>query len=72
MLGKIKINLKLNLMPKSNFFDTFGFRSDKSSLIMSGWDAIKDGGSMYSVMFYTRGKKKVMARSTVAATPIRK
>jgi peptide/nickel transport system substrate-binding protein len=59
MLGKIKINLKLNLMPKSNFFGYIRVPSDKSSLIMSGWDVPSgDGGSMYSVMFYTRGKKE--------------
>lgn len=59
MLGKIKINLKLNLMPKSNFFSYIRVPSDKSSLIMSGWDVPSgDGGSMYSVMFYTRGKKE--------------
>lgn len=59
MLGKIKINLKLNLMPKSNFFSYIRVPSDKSSLIMSGWDVPSgDGGSMYSVMFYSRGKKE--------------
>ncbi|MDQ0323766.1 peptide/nickel transport system substrate-binding protein [Pararhizobium capsulatum DSM 1112] len=59
MLGKIKINLKLNLMPKSNFFGYIRVPSDKSSLIMSGWDVPSgDGGSMYSVMFYTRDKKE--------------
>lgn len=58
MLGKIKIDLKLNLMPKSNFFGYIRVPSDKSSIIMSGWDVPSgDGGSMYSVMFYTRGKK---------------
>lgn len=59
MLGKIKINLKLNLMPKSNFFGYIRVPSDKSSFIMSGWDVPSgDGGSMYSVMFYTRDKKE--------------
>ena len=59
MLGKIKIDLKLNLMPKSNFFGYIRVPSDKSSLIMSGWDVPSgDGGSMYSVMFYSRDKKE--------------
>ncbi len=59
MLGKIKIDLKLNLMPKSNFFGYIRVPSDKSSMIMSGWDVPSgDGGSMYSVMFYSRDKKE--------------
>ena len=59
MLGKIKFDLKLNLMPKSNFFGYIRVPSDKSSLIMSGWDVPSgDGGSMYSVMFYSRDKKE--------------
>ena len=59
MLGKIKIDLKLNLMPKSNFFGYIRVPSNQSSLIMSGWDVPSgDGGSMYSVMFYSRGKKE--------------
>lgn len=58
MLAKVKIDLKLNLMPKSNFFGYIRVPSDKSSMIMSGWDVPSgDAGSMYSVMFYSRGKK---------------
>ncbi|QPC85484.1 ABC transporter substrate-binding protein [Mesorhizobium sp. NBSH29] len=59
MFAKVKIDLKLNLMPKSNFFGYIRVPSDKSSMIMSGWDVPSgDAGSMYSVMFYSRGKKE--------------
>lgn len=59
MLAKIKIDLKLNLMPKSNFFGYIRVPSEKSSMIMSGWDVPSgDAGSMYSVMFYSRDKKE--------------
>ena len=59
MLGKIKVDLKLNLMPKSNFFGYIRVPSEQSSMIMSGWDVPSgDGGSMYSVMFYSRDKKE--------------
>jgi peptide/nickel transport system substrate-binding protein len=59
MLAKINIELKLNLMPKSNFFGYIRVPSDQSSFIMSGWDVPSgDAGSMYGVMFYSRGKKE--------------
>ena len=59
MLAKIDIDLKLNLMPKSNFFGYIRVPSDQSSFIMSGWDVPSgDAGSMYGVMFYSRDKKE--------------
>ncbi|WP_417768367.1 ABC transporter substrate-binding protein [Stappia sp.] len=59
MLAKINVKLVLNLMPKSNFFGYIRVPSDKSSFIMSGWDVPSgDAGSMYGVMFYSRGKKE--------------
>ncbi|WP_106751225.1 ABC transporter substrate-binding protein [Pannonibacter carbonis] len=59
MLAKINVTVKLNLMPKSNFFGYIRVPSDNSSFIMSGWDVPSgDAGSMYGVMFYSRGKKE--------------
>lgn len=59
MLARINVKLVLNLMPKSNFFGYIRVPSDKSSFIMSGWDVPSgDAGSMYGVMFYSRGKKE--------------
>ncbi|KQT54927.1 ABC transporter substrate-binding protein [Aureimonas sp. Leaf454] len=58
MLAKIGIELKLNLMPKSNFWGYIRVPSDKSSLIMSGWDVPSgDAGSMYNALYYSRDKK---------------
>ena len=59
MLAKIGITVKLNLMPKSNFFGYIRVPSDKSSFIMSGWDTPSgDAGGMYNSMMYSRDKKK--------------
>ncbi|BDA86473.1 transporter [Aureimonas sp. SA4125] len=58
MLAKIGIQLKLNLMPKSNFWGYIRVPSDNSSLIMSGWDVPSgDAGSMYGALYYSRDKK---------------
>lgn len=59
MLAKINITVKLNLMPKSNFFGYIRVPSDKSSFIMSGWDTPSgDAGGMYNSMLYSRDKKE--------------
>lgn len=59
MLAKINIDLKLNLMPKSNFFGYVRVPSEKSSFIMSGWDVPSgDAGTMYRDLFYSRDKKE--------------
>jgi peptide/nickel transport system substrate-binding protein len=59
MLSQIGIDLKLNLMPRANFFGYIRVPSEKSSFILSGWDVPSgDAGSMYAVMFYTQGKKE--------------
>ena len=59
MLAKIGITVKLNLMPKSNFFGYIRVPSEKSSFIMSGWDTPSgDAGGMYNSMMYSRGKKE--------------
>ncbi|WP_416356187.1 ABC transporter substrate-binding protein [Aureimonas phyllosphaerae] len=58
MLGKIGIQLKLNLMPKSNFWGYIRVPSPNSSMIMSGWDVPSgDAGSMYNSLYYSRDKK---------------
>jgi len=58
MLAKVNITLKLNIMPKSNFWGYIRVPTEKSSFIMSGWDVpAGDAGSMYAALFYTRGKK---------------
>ncbi|GAB1477820.1 ABC transporter substrate-binding protein [Paracoccaceae bacterium] len=58
MLAQIGIELKLNLMPKSNFWGYIRVPSDNSSLIMSGWDVPSgDAGSMYNALYYSRDKK---------------
>lgn len=55
-LSKIGINVELNLMPKSVFFD-YVRPGDKSSLVMSGWSATTgDSGRMYEVFLVTRDK----------------
>lgn len=59
MLGKIGIDMKMNLMPKSNFFGYIRVPSEKSSFIMSGWDTPSgDAGGMYNSMMYSRDKKE--------------
>ncbi|MDN5789074.1 ABC transporter substrate-binding protein, partial [Pseudorhodobacter sp.] len=59
MLAKINITLKLNIMPKSNFWGYIRVPTEKSSFIMSGWDVPSgDAGSMYGALFYTRDKKE--------------
>ena len=59
MLAKIGVTVKMNLMPKSNFFGYIRVPSDKSSFIMSGWDTPSgDAGGMYNSMMYSRDKKK--------------
>ncbi|GGK31909.1 ABC transporter substrate-binding protein [Salinarimonas ramus] len=59
MLSQIGIDLELNLMPRANFFGYIRVPSEQSSFIMSGWDVPSgDAGSMYAVMFYTRGVKE--------------
>ncbi len=53
-LSKIGINIELNLMPKSLFFD-YVRPGDKSSIVMSGWSATSGGaGRMYEVFLVTR------------------
>src|SRR6056297_3317651 len=55
-LSKVGINIELNLMPKSLFFD-YVRPGDKSSLVMSGWSATSGGaGRMYEVFLVTRDK----------------
>ncbi len=55
-LSKIGINIELNLMPKSLFFD-YVRPGDKSSIVMSGWSATTgDCGRMYEVFLVTRDK----------------
>ena len=59
MLAKIGITLNLNLMPKAQFFTYVRVPSEKSSIIMSGWDTPSgDAGGMYNVMMYTRDVRK--------------
>lgn len=59
MLAKIDIDLKLNIMPKSNFWGYIRVPTENSSFIMSGWDVPSgDAGSMYASLFYTRDKKE--------------
>ena len=59
MLAKINIELKLNIMPKSNFWSYIRVPTDNSSFIMSGWDVPSgDAGSMYGALFYSRDKKE--------------
>lgn len=59
MLAKIGVDLKLNIMPKSNFWGYIRVPTPNSSFIMSGWDVPSgDAGSMYSALFYSRDKKE--------------
>ncbi|MDR1376297.1 MAG: ABC transporter substrate-binding protein [Synergistaceae bacterium] len=54
-LSKVGIEIDLNLLPKSVFFD-YVRPGDKSSLVMTGWSEEVDAGTMGNVLFYTRGK----------------
>jgi peptide/nickel transport system substrate-binding protein len=54
-LSKVGIEIDLNLLPKSVFFD-YVRPGDKSSLVMTGWSEEVDAGAMGNVLFYTRGK----------------
>jgi peptide/nickel transport system substrate-binding protein len=59
MLAKIGVTLNLNLMPKAQFFTYVRVPSEKSSIVMSGWDTPSgDAGGMYNVMLYTRDVRK--------------
>lgn len=59
MLAKINVNVKLNIMPKSNFWSYIRVPTEKSSFIMSGWDVpVGDAGPMYGALFYTRDKRE--------------
>lgn len=56
-LSKIGVNVKLNLMPKSIFFN-YVRPGDKTSLCLAGWSSDSgDGGNWYELMFYSRDKK---------------
>lgn len=54
-LSKVGIEIDLNLLPKSVFFD-YVRPGDKSSLVMTGWSEEVDAGTMGNVLFYTREK----------------
>lgn len=57
-LSKIGVNVKLNLMPKSIFFN-YVRPGDKTSLCLTGWSSDNgDGGIWYGLMFYSRDKKQ--------------
>ena len=57
-LAKVGIQVKLNLMPKSMFFNYIR-PGDKTSFNLCGWSAPEgDTGNWYVTMFYTRNKKK--------------
>jgi len=59
MLARIGIDLKLNVMPKSNFWGYIRVPTPNSSFIMSGWDVPSgDAGNMYAALFYSRGVKE--------------
>jgi peptide/nickel transport system substrate-binding protein len=59
MLAKINVELKLNIMPKSNFWGYIRVPTPNSSFIMSGWDVpTGDAGSMYAALFYSRDRKE--------------
>lgn len=59
MLAKIDIDLKLNVMPKSNFWGYIRVPTPNSSFIMSGWDVPSgDAGNMYAALFHSRGVKE--------------
>ncbi len=57
-LAKVGIQVKLNLMPKSLFFNYIR-PGDKTSFNLTGWaSSLGDCGDWYNTMFYTRDKKK--------------
>jgi len=57
-LAKVNIKVKLNLMPKSLFFNYIR-PGNKSSFILTGYaNPEGDCGDWYTAMFYTRGIKK--------------
>jgi peptide/nickel transport system substrate-binding protein len=57
-LAKVGITVKLNLMPKSIFFD-YCRPGDKTSFCLVGWSSSEgDAGDWYSSTFYTRSKKQ--------------
>ncbi|MEY8840778.1 ABC transporter substrate-binding protein [Cribrihabitans sp. XS_ASV171] len=59
MLAKIGVDVKLNVMPKSNFWGYIRVPTPNSSFIMSGWDVPSgDAGSMYGALFYSRDKRE--------------
>ena len=56
-LAKINVKVKLNLMPKSLFFNYIR-PGDKTSFLLTGFGfGTGDVGGWYRSMFYTRGKK---------------
>ena len=59
MLAQVGIDLRLNIMPKSNFWGHIRVPTPDSSFIMSGWDVPSgDAGSMYTALFYSRDAKE--------------
>lgn len=57
-LAKVGIAVKLNLMPKSLFFDYIR-SGEKTSLCLVGWSSdTGDAGNWFQSMFYTRNKKQ--------------
>lgn len=57
-LAKVGIQVKLNLMPKSMFFNYIR-PGDKTSLCLCGWSSPEgDAGNWYASMFYSRNKRK--------------
>lgn len=62
-LAKVGINAKLNLMPKSIFFDYIR-PGDKSTFLLTGWASdTGDAGMWYRLMFYTKNKKPTLGGS---------
>lgn len=62
-LAKIGIDVKVNLMPKSNFFGYIR-PGDKTSICLVGWSSdTGDTGNWYQTMFYSLGKKDGLGTS---------
>lgn len=62
-LAKIGVTVKLNLMPKSIFFD-YVRPGDKTTICLTGWSVdTGEAGNWYRPMFYTRDKKKGLGTS---------
>lgn len=62
-LAKVGINVKLNLMPKSIFFD-YVRPGNKTTICLTGWSVdTGEAGNWYRPMFYTRDKKKGLGTS---------